>query len=244
MIKFFRKIRQQLLNKNKFSKYLLYAIGEIILVMIGIILALQVNKWNDQRKQNIEEIRILYALKSEFEEAKLQLNFKKELLTNVIQVCYELLEICESEDKIFDDFTLDSLISLSYYRFTFEPPNGIIHELFSSGKISFVSNDELRNLLSGWGARMEDLKNQELNQQQFVFNEYWTFLDNKINVPYGKHDRLDLLISPSKFDSSILLSDLTYSNLLKRSLQWYIHTEIKYSNLEAQIDRIIELAKN
>lgn len=50
MIKFFRKIRQKLLNKNKIGKYLLYAIGEIILVVIGILIALQINNWNEERK--------------------------------------------------------------------------------------------------------------------------------------------------------------------------------------------------
>ena len=50
MIKFFRRIRQKLLSESKFSKYLLYAIGEIVLVMIGILLALQVNTWNEQKK--------------------------------------------------------------------------------------------------------------------------------------------------------------------------------------------------
>ena len=50
MIKFFRKIRQRLLNENRFSKYLLYAIGEIVLVVIGILIALQINNWNESRK--------------------------------------------------------------------------------------------------------------------------------------------------------------------------------------------------
>ncbi len=50
MIKFFRKIRQRLLTENKFSKYLLYAIGEIILVVIGILIALQINNWNENQK--------------------------------------------------------------------------------------------------------------------------------------------------------------------------------------------------
>jgi hypothetical protein len=51
MIKFFRKIRQKMLTENKFSKYLLYAIGEIILVVIGILIALQINNWNEGRKE-------------------------------------------------------------------------------------------------------------------------------------------------------------------------------------------------
>ena len=50
MIKFFRHIRQNLIMENKTSKYLKYAIGEIILVVIGILIALQVNNWNENRK--------------------------------------------------------------------------------------------------------------------------------------------------------------------------------------------------
>lgn len=60
MIKFFRKIRQKLLTVNKFSKYLIYATGEIILVVIGILIALQVNNLNEQRKQR--KVRDTYYL--------------------------------------------------------------------------------------------------------------------------------------------------------------------------------------
>lgn len=56
MIKFFKRIRQQLLTENKFSKYLLYPIGEIILVVIGILLAIRINHRNEKRKDHtIEE---------------------------------------------------------------------------------------------------------------------------------------------------------------------------------------------
>jgi hypothetical protein len=52
MIKFFRKIRNTMLNENKFSRYTFYALGEIILVVIGILIALQINNWNEQRIEN------------------------------------------------------------------------------------------------------------------------------------------------------------------------------------------------
>ena len=55
MIKFFRKIRQRLLTENRLGKYLLYAIGEILLVVIGILIALSINNWNEERK-NEEKI--------------------------------------------------------------------------------------------------------------------------------------------------------------------------------------------
>lgn len=65
MIKFFRKIRQKLLTENKFSKYLLYAIGEIILVVIGILIALQINNSNELNKQRAKEVQFLKNLKSD-----------------------------------------------------------------------------------------------------------------------------------------------------------------------------------
>ena len=75
MIKFFRKIRQNLLSDNKFSKpaspagrYLIYAIGEIVLVVVGILIALQINNWNEKRINNIEEKSILNALRMEISE--------------------------------------------------------------------------------------------------------------------------------------------------------------------------------
>ena len=66
MIKFFRTIRFNLMSKNKTGKYFKYAIGEIVLVMIGILLALQVNDWNEQRKINSQEQELLEGLKIEF----------------------------------------------------------------------------------------------------------------------------------------------------------------------------------
>ena len=62
MIKFFRKIRQKLVSENKFSKYLLYAIGEIILVVIGILIALQINNWNEMRKEQNLELALLQEM--------------------------------------------------------------------------------------------------------------------------------------------------------------------------------------
>jgi len=59
MIRFFRHIRKKLMEQNKIKKYLLYAVGEILLVVIGILIALQVNNWNEQRKQEEEAIRVL-----------------------------------------------------------------------------------------------------------------------------------------------------------------------------------------
>ena len=64
MLKFFRRIRQKLLNKGSFSEYLLYAIGEILLVVIGILLALQINNWNEDQKKRKLEYELLSELRA------------------------------------------------------------------------------------------------------------------------------------------------------------------------------------
>src|SRR5210317_2143230 len=65
MIKFFRHIRQNLIMENKTSRYFKYAIGEIVLVMIGILLALQINNWNENRKNKIQLQSIFSAIEDD-----------------------------------------------------------------------------------------------------------------------------------------------------------------------------------
>ncbi|MEO1437908.1 MAG: DUF6090 family protein, partial [Bacteroidota bacterium] len=66
MVKLFRRNRQQVLANGQLKRYLLYAIGEILLVMIGILLALQVNNWNQERVNNKKELKALQDLSKEF----------------------------------------------------------------------------------------------------------------------------------------------------------------------------------
>ena len=82
MIKIFRKIRYDLMEKNKTGKYIKYAIGEIALVVIGILIALQINNWNEKRlqKQTLKNIYTIIAedLKNDIADINLILKYKKE----------------------------------------------------------------------------------------------------------------------------------------------------------------------
>tara|TARA_Y100000385_G_scaffold290676_1_gene364871 strand:+ start:2896 stop:3270 length:375 start_codon:yes stop_codon:yes gene_type:complete len=70
MIKIFRNVRHVSLYENKFSKYLIYAIGEITLVIMGILITLQINNWSENQKNSHEEVKILKALRTELTESK------------------------------------------------------------------------------------------------------------------------------------------------------------------------------
>lgn len=91
MIKFFRKIRQKLLSENKFSNYLIYAFGEIVLVVIGILIALSINNWNQNNKNKKAEIYYLKQMKIDLTadslflaNTKLNLNKRLPILENFL----------------------------------------------------------------------------------------------------------------------------------------------------------------
>jgi hypothetical protein len=100
MIKFFRKIRQKTLSENKFGKYLTYAIGEIILVVIGIILALQINTWNNERTAK-KELKEIYK------------QIQKDLVSDTLQIDFIVNKYNEKDKRIQN--ILDKKIKLSFY---------------------------------------------------------------------------------------------------------------------------------
>jgi uncharacterized protein YlxW (UPF0749 family) len=85
MLKFFRTIRKKLIEEDIVRKYLLYAIGEIMLVVIGILIALQVNNWNEERVKLKEEVNLLVNLNDEFSENLIILNNDINRLDTILQ---------------------------------------------------------------------------------------------------------------------------------------------------------------
>ena len=147
MIKFFRKIRQGLLTENKFSKYLFYAIGEIILVVIGILIALQINNWNENRKAENKELKLLIELKDDL------LETKNDLLTDIEKIP-QLLEVTNAlykailEDQISD--TNPFKLPGSFFRTTILFPKLSAHEAIRSEGITIISNDKLRKEITNF----------------------------------------------------------------------------------------------
>src|SRR5210317_2044200 len=106
MIKFFRKIRQNLLMENKTGKYLKYAIGEICLVVVGILIALQINNWNESRKDNLRERAILIQIEEEYRANLAQLEAKMQMRSLVVTSGLSLLKYMNTPKIIPRDSVL------------------------------------------------------------------------------------------------------------------------------------------
>ena len=175
MIKFFRKIRQRMISENRFSKYLLYAIGEIILVMIGILLALQVNNWNEDKAEKIIEKTLMNNLNTEF---KNNLHKLKESITQYeeteksIRLLMSFMQFTSDELK---HINTDSLIAKAIDVYDFSPTQNSLTEILASGNLKLITKDSLKTALLEWSA--------ELNEKE----ESWQTLDDfnqNLVLPY------------------------------------------------------------
>ena len=164
MIKFFRKIRQNLLSEGKTGKYFKYAIGEIVLVVIGILIAIQLNDLNENNKERKRELSFLQKLKDD-----INLDIQDLTLTDSILAVYqsnqeEGMELLLKAKSVKDIMTLDSLIvfgwnNIAVNRKTYD-------EMLNTSGIYIIKNKELLNSLSDYYALVEKYQQflREINE--------------------------------------------------------------------------------
>jgi len=105
MIKFFRKIRQNLIMENKTGKYFKYAIGEIVLVVIGILIALQINNWNENRLTKINQKKYLVLLKQEANNNLIAIKKSKQRVTKTFEGQRKVVELIDANhDTISEQY--------------------------------------------------------------------------------------------------------------------------------------------
>lgn len=163
MLQFFRKIRKKLAHENQLLKYLRYAFGEIVLVVIGILIALQINNWNITKQQRKTEQVNLIALLEEFKK-------NNELLNKEIDDTAEIIVGIENIIRSFESSVLDTISEQTLAKYLFQsvaktlsyiPNSGVLSELISSGNLKLIQNQTLKHKLAGFGSRVQLVKGHE-----------------------------------------------------------------------------------
>ena len=182
MIQFFRNIRQSLLMENKTSRYFKYALGEIILVVIGILIALQINSWNENRINIKQEQQILLQLKREYEENLREIDNKIAMRNDIINASRRLLLIKEGSLKGLPADTIASDLFTICSTPTFNPVIGTTNELLSSGKLYLINNSELKTILTNWSGKTERLTEYEEDLRNYYNSQFDPYLSQKHSV--------------------------------------------------------------
>lgn len=162
MLRFFRHIRKKLMEQKKVRTYLLYSTGEILLVVIGILIALQVNNWNEERKLLIEEQRVLTSLRTEISESITQLEDRFNRESSVTETIKVILSGGASLDSLLAHPAVDSLMWGPLWSTVTEVPVlQTYSDLKSSGNISIIQNHQIRKGLSDLQFGLNNLDRQQ-----------------------------------------------------------------------------------
>ncbi|MBO6621719.1 MAG: hypothetical protein JJ892_00130 [Balneola sp.] len=226
MFKFFRRVRQALLSENKFSKYLLYAIGEIALVMIGILLALQVNNWNEERKSRSYELTML----SEVNEVMAKdVQILKNWIPHLKSVRYSFnrLASMKNDQEINKDSLDFHLRTIKGYGIVITI-NKAPFEAIKSGGLDRITNLEIRKNLSNlYGFHIENMErwvNEVQRVELFTRNDLIHELINIRAKPVeGSGVTSEIILE----NPTALVADPKFDELLERS-SWPLSNTIHY----------------
>ncbi|MCJ7468294.1 MAG: DUF6090 family protein [Maribacter sp.] len=254
MIKFFRQIRQSLLMENKNGKpalpagrYLKYAIGEIVLVVIGILIALQINTWNQARINTKEERRIYQDLAEELEFNQFLLDHGRGTMGEVIAVAERLLSRINAPEAPIKEDDFDRDIDKLTWEWVSGRPTTLYDALSGSGDFTLITSPVMRKKLADLKTNQELLIAFEALQHRFVDEQLRPFLNKTVDRTKVRSSlegaewnvtRHTSIFPPSKGE---LLQNREFANLLIDLLFFTERITKTYSRIEQDIDQIDSL---
>jgi len=201
----FRKLKIKLLRNKAFVNYLKYALGEILLVMIGILLAIQINNANENRKNRDKESLILHELHKDFTENLDKFQILKQLQYQTFhngEIVFrnlDKMDVSSSRDSVYRHVT-GMFGGYHYY-----PSNGLVESLISTGDIQLISNDTLRKYLVSWN---DVLKNY--TERVAIDVEFWANQVEPYVIRHGNFYEINSI------ENKKLVEDPVFINMLVR----------------------------
>ncbi|MEJ2584618.1 MAG: DUF6090 family protein, partial [Robiginitalea sp.] len=171
MLRFFRQIRQRLLTDNKFSKYLLYAVGEILLVVIGILIAIQVDNWNAEKQERRELKGYLSNIANNVTADLEQLNEVLVYRSHSREGSRSYMTLIEKEpmpaDEILSFFEKYGQ-HLAIYEVYFRPDKSGFEALKNSGYLGKLQGSDIETELYCYYGQVQEIQQQETSVNNFI----------------------------------------------------------------------------
>ena len=254
MIKFFRQFRLDLMEKDKTGKpawpvgrYLKYAIGEILLVVIGILIALSINNWNDERIKQKKETKFLTQIHEEFILNRAHLDTASYYHFKGYKNANKILSMIRINIENVNLDSLSNYIEGTLDHWTFNPQQSAINSLSSTSSFDIISNRELRGLLQKWNELVSDYQEEEQASKNYSHDYYLPYLRQNIAFKnYSSTD--DIILNHTKIDLNFL-NDLEFENLIHNRMI-FIKDIVNPSGVSELkevsdvINKIIELTSN
>ncbi|MEO0573253.1 MAG: DUF6090 family protein [Bacteroidota bacterium] len=247
MIAILRKLRQKLLSENKFSKYLLYAIGEIVLVVIGILIALQINTWNEGKKTKEEELKYLSLIKQEMSGNLQSLRIEKDVLADYFRGLEQILEAyAQPKPNITNKGLSEILTPILSKDMDINFKSGTLNEIIANGNLKDITNDSIRTILSSIEGNLERLRAQETRVNEYI-SKGSSILEKKGSLRQlvgdsGVSAEFGVPENTKEFSHLFLLKDNEFENIMVLAVLTGVSLDEEYySVLEEEIKTLIAL---
>ncbi|WKX75882.1 DUF6090 family protein [Zobellia laminariae] len=249
MINFYRRIRQNLLTESKFSKYLIYAIGEIILVVIGILIALYLNNRNESNTIHKQQVNYLMLIKQEMINNIKSLDTEKKELSQTLNSCRKTLNTINSDNQInnITEADLSRALALNISSdIIIQYENGALSQIIYSGGLKDIRNDSIRRILASWEGKINlvRLQEEQVNNAIEKVKNFITKYGEIRNIieDLGMHKKLELDSSESRGSNKKILKSKEFENvLIDLFLTGHALHETEYPEFEKEMQSLINL---
>jgi len=244
MLKFFRKIRKKLLTENKFSKYLIYAIGEIVLIVVGLFIAIQLNNLNENNNTYKKQIKHLKAIKAEMINNLTAIHDKKTLSYNIMDAERKVINYIDKGFATEDEMS-EQLRVITFNELIVPFENGALNEIISSGALKDIENDSIRNILASWEGKKTSLKSQEkqlADVRAMIINFYSEKGSIRILNDQRRLDMLKIGGTKRALSNLPLLKLRQFENAILHHMMLTNYLDFAlYPELENEINNLIKL---
>ena len=224
--------------ENKTSKYLKYALGEIVLVVIGILIALQINNWNEQKKiQNDSKEfmgRLLVEIKINIQQTENEIEQETEQVNSTKKV----LDMFHQKQQDLNARAFDSLIAIILPANNIEFNSATFTEGINTGKIGAIESNELRTALYDFVAILEETRHQESldsqdNMEVFSYYMYKKFNFKNMDNEFGAYKGQLGITKFNSFNSLAVFEDMEFENIMdnryySNNLQLVLYKKLKF----------------
>lgn len=231
MISLLRNIRRALLNEGKLIRYLSYAVGEVLLIIIGILMALKISDWNEGKKLVAEEREILTALREELKVNQDILKHKMSKSNSLEKTAYRIIEAAAKPESEVSSEEVDQLIAdMSWWQGS-DWVTAALEALISSGDLSLIRDKTLQQSIAAWTEDVDQVREIE-DREAFTYHElYLPLLISKSDLPqianYGElppwstpltadwsENFVEMPLALPSTDHTTLLKDQEFQNLI------------------------------
>lgn len=247
MLRYLRGVRKRLIAENKYTQYFQYAFGEIFLVVVGILIALAISNWNENKEKEKRAERFLERLTVQLEKNLETLDFHIEVNELYYSYAEQLITIIGEEQAEYNDAKIDSLVMFNLYDFNLNLDMNILIEGRENGDLALVESEELTQSLYGIIKSYDEILERERITNTDLNDRFLPYLNkhyNFSNLLARMYEEPEATSKIYKGDNYKMLFDQQFENLIVQRQNLGVDLLDTYTWLREELQEIHQSIKN